>query len=237
MALLEPDSGEQEQEHAEGGGGQPTQGNRKRAAEDETVVASKRPRGTNSNTDLVGLLREGLEWYFGGNFRVRNKARGKMLVEVAAKGGLPLAVARCQQCGWGGFRHLKQSYAATLHKIASDDERKLGPWYVMQAQSDLGVCYADDDGVAKDEAEAVRWFRKAAEQGHSDAQAMLGLCYDNGSGVAKDEAEAVRWYRKAAEQGDSDAQYSLGVCYDNGSGVAKDEAEAVRWYRKAAEQR
>eukprot|EP01052_Picozoa_sp_SAG31_P065097 SAG31_NODE_23923_length_492_cov_2.320611_1_plen_71_part_00 len=51
----------------------------------------------------MGLLREGLEWYFGNNFRVRNEARGKMLVEVAAKGGLPLAVARCQQRGWGGY--------------------------------------------------------------------------------------------------------------------------------------
>ena len=59
-----------------------------------------------------------------------------------------------------------------------------------------------------DKAEAVKWYRKAAEQGHSDAQNNLGACYDEGDGVAVDKAEAVKWYRKAAEQGHSDAQYS-----------------------------
>ena len=85
-------------------------------------------------------------------------------------------------------------------------------------------------------AEAVVYFRKAAEYGHALAQYNLGNCYDKGKGVEKDYAEAVKWYRKAAEQGIALAQYNLGVCYDNGDGVAKDYAEAVKWYRKAAEQ-
>ena len=55
-------------------------------------------------------------------------------------------------------------------------------------------------GVAKDEVEAVKWYRKAAEQNDADAQNNLGVCYANGQGVAKDEVEAVKWYRKAAEQ-------------------------------------
>src|SRR6266481_5266799 len=91
-------------------------------------------------------------------------------------------------------------------------------------------------GVAKDEAEAVKWFRKAAEQNVADAQFSLGVCYANGQGVAKDEAEAVKWYRKAAEQNVADAQYNLGVCYANGQGVTEDDAESVKWFRKAAEQ-
>ena len=41
---------------------------------------------------------------------------------------------------------------------------------------------------AKDKAEAVKWFSKAAEQGHAVAQYNLGECYLNGCGVAKDEA-------------------------------------------------
>jgi TPR repeat protein len=90
--------------------------------------------------------------------------------------------------------------------------------------------------VAKDEAEAVKWYRKAAEQGNAGAQFNLGFCYAYGQGVVKNEAEAVKWYRKAAEQGDAFAQFSLGIRYANGQGVAKDEAEAVKWYRKAAEQ-
>ena len=91
-------------------------------------------------------------------------------------------------------------------------------------------------GVAKDGAEAVKWYRKAAEQGDAAGQYNLGTCYLNGNGVAKDGAEAVKWYRKAAEQGHADGQNQLGYCYHLGIGVAMDGAEAVKWYRKAAEQ-
>src|SRR5918996_236655 len=91
-------------------------------------------------------------------------------------------------------------------------------------------------GVAKDQAEAVKWFRKAAEQNLADAQFSLGVCYAKGQGVAKDDAKAVKWFRKAAEQNDARAQAALGVRYAKGQGVAKNKAEAVKWYRKAAEQ-
>ena len=99
-----------------------------------------------------------------------------------------------------------------------------------------GLCYENGRGVNQDYTEAVRWYRKAAEQGDADAQWSLGLCYENGQGVNQDYTEAVRWYRKAAEQGDADAQRFLGLCYENGRGVNRDCAEAVKWYTKAAEQ-
>ncbi|MBQ3239938.1 MAG: sel1 repeat family protein, partial [Akkermansia sp.] len=104
------------------------------------------------------------------------------------------------------------------------------------AQFNLGVCYENGWGVPKDAAEAVKWYRAAAEQGYADAQFNLAQCYRNGRGVPKDEAEAVKWYRAAAEQGYADAQFNLAQCYMNGRGVPKDEAEAVKWHRAAAEQ-
>ncbi len=88
----------------------------------------------------------------------------------------------------------------------------------------------------KNYTEAVKWYRKAAEQGYADAQCNLGYCYKQGNGVTKDYAEAVKWFRKAAEQGDAVAQLNLGNCYYNGNGVTQDYAEAVKWYRRAAEQ-
>ena len=88
----------------------------------------------------------------------------------------------------------------------------------------------------KNYTQAVKWFRKAAEQGDAAAQNNLGSCYYNGHGVTQDYYEAVKWYRKAAEQGDADAQYNLGVCYERGQGVTQDYYEAVKWYRKAADQ-
>ena len=42
-----------------------------------------------------------------------------------------------------------------------------------QAQYNLGVCYAKGNGVTKDYAEAVKWFRKAAVQGHQNAKKVL----------------------------------------------------------------
>jgi len=43
------------------------------------------------------------------------------------------------------------------------------------AQFNLGVCYANGDGVAKDAEQAVLWYRRAAEAGHTDAQFNLGV--------------------------------------------------------------
>jgi len=90
--------------------------------------------------------------------------------------------------------------------------------------------------VIVDYVEAVKSYRKAAEQGSADAQNNLGVMYNNAWGVTQDYAEAVKWYRKAAEQGLASAQNNLGVMYNNAWGVTKDDAEAVKWFRKAAEQ-
>lgn len=104
------------------------------------------------------------------------------------------------------------------------------------AQSKLGLRYLTGEGVAKDEAQAVKWLRKSANQGFAEAQYDLGLAYAQGRGVDRDDAQAVAWYRKAAEQGYGRAQINLGSMYRNGRGVAKDETQAVMWWRKAAEQ-
>ncbi len=100
------------------------------------------------------------------------------------------------------------------------------------AQLCLGYYYV----VTKNYTEAVKWCRKAAEQGYANAQFELGGFYLYGVEVAQDYTEAVKWFRKAAEQGHTGAQYHLGVCYFQGEGVAQDYTEAVKWYRKAAEQ-
>lgn len=90
--------------------------------------------------------------------------------------------------------------------------------------------------MSKDEIEAVKWFRRAADQNHASAQLALGHRYYTGEGVVQDYAEAVKWYRKAAEQGKALAQDNVGNCYYKGEGVLQDFVEAVKWWHKAAEQ-
>ena len=69
--------------------------------------------------------------------------------------------------------------------------------------------YYGQNGKPQDYAEAVKWYRKAAEQGYARAQYNLGVCYGNGKGVPKNRAEAVKWFRKAAEQGHERAKENL----------------------------
>ena len=100
------------------------------------------------------------------------------------------------------------------------------------AQCGLGKQYERAVGVAQDNAQAVLWLRKAAEQGNIAAQVELGVVFDN----MQDYAQAFTWYSKAAEQGNARAQYNLGLCYLNGEFVSKDTARALDFFRKAANQ-
>jgi TPR repeat protein len=53
--------------------------------------------------------------------------------------------------------------------------------------------YNSGEGVPRDNAEAVKWYSKAAEQGDANAQYNLGLMYNSGEGIPRDDAEAVKW--------------------------------------------
>ena len=104
------------------------------------------------------------------------------------------------------------------------------------AQYNLGVVYANGQGVPQDYKEAVRWYRLSAEQGFAHAQTNLGLMYSNGTGVPQNHKEAVRWYRLSAEQGDASAQKNLGVMYAKGTGVLQDYALAHMWFNLSGSQ-
>src|SRR3989304_2531361 len=58
-----------------------------------------------------------------------------------------------------------------------------------EAQNNLGVCYEKGKGVAKDSAEALKWYRKAAGQNDANAQSNLGFCYAKGQGVPTNSVE------------------------------------------------
>jgi len=79
--------------------------------------------------------------------------------------------------------------------------------------------YAEGKGVERDDAEAVKWFRKAAEQDYASAQNQLGMMYEQGRGVPRDYVKATEWYRKAAERGYGGAQNNQAIAYALGQGV------------------
>ena len=69
-----------------------------------------------------------------------------------------------------------------------------------EAQFILGGMYVTGVGVPQDAAEAVAWYRRAAEQGHARAQYNLGGMYRQGRGVRQDAAEAHMWLTIAASR-------------------------------------
>jgi TPR repeat protein len=104
-----------------------------------------------------------------------------------------------------------------------------------QARYLLGRMYEEGDGVTKDSATAVKWYRLAAESGHATSQRRLAGAYYKGLGVQKDDAQALRWLQRAANNGDSRAQKQLAVGYEFGiGGLPRDAKLAQQWRERAA---
>jgi TPR repeat protein len=129
----------------------------------------------------------------------------------------------------------------------------------------LGLMYQKGRGVAKDAAEALRWFEKAAAGGYARANDAIRALRHQASaqkraapappaapkeivstdlqlarryrgGTAAERAEALKIYQRLAETGNGTAQLSLGDMYRDGIGTAPDPAQAVAWYERAAQQ-
>ena len=70
--------------------------------------------------------------------------------------------------------------------------------------------------TARNDAEAVKWYRQAAEKNLPLAEYYLGRMYADGRGVPRDEREALQWFRRAAEQNIPLAQLELANSYLSG---------------------
>src|SRR5262245_41056432 len=55
-------------------------------------------------------------------------------------------------------------------------------------------------GVPQNHAQAIKWLRRAAEQGHQAAQSNLGFAYRDGEGVLQDYVQAHMCLNLAAAQ-------------------------------------
>jgi uncharacterized protein len=131
--------------------------------------------------------------------------------------------------------HIREEIKAAKLSVAIARVRASANQGDPDAEFELALIYDRGKGVPKNDAEAARWYQKAAEQGHAMAQANLGNMYLLGQGLPQDDAKALYWNQKAADQGDIIGEASLGYLYFNAVGVPRDYAKAVLWYRKAAD--
>ena len=87
--------------------------------------------------------------------------------------------------------------------------------------------YYEGQGIPQDYAEALKWYRLAAEQGEALAQFNLGIMYNNGEGVLQDNVMAHMWYNIASANG----HYKAGEWRDERAGLmtpaAIEQAQAM----------
>lgn len=101
------------------------------------------------------------------------------------------------------------------------------------AQYDMGYVYERGYGVAENEAMAINWYTKAANNGHLKSMKRLGSLY-----LQKDPNLAISWWGKAARTGDVQSMTNLGYIYAYGiadrNDFSTDYAKSLYWYEMAA---
>ncbi|KAF6262013.1 hypothetical protein COO60DRAFT_1268419, partial [Scenedesmus sp. NREL 46B-D3] len=95
------------------------------------------------------------------------------------------------------------------------------------AQNNMGRAYQSGEGVPKDAAVAVSWYKKAADQGYGVAEFNLAVLLRNGAaGVPQDHAAALQLARRAEQHGVAEAS-GLQVELEPSCGVAAAKMRAL----------
>lgn len=128
----------------------------------------------------------------------------------------------------------RAAYREKDYRTALSEWTPLAEQGNASAQYYLAIMYHKGRGVPRDDAEAHRWYRRAASQDHQRAQYNLGIMYAKGQGVSRDYVKAANWYRKAARLGYAKAQYNLGLMHLRGRGGARNPALTYKWLSLAA---
>jgi hypothetical protein len=127
--------------------------------------------------------------------------------------------------------------------------------FLRQQAAEAAAALAQARAAASD-AEAVRFYKEAAERGNAEAQLELGLLYRQRRGIqeefrgktrfsidpkafdflfaSKMDQQAFRWIKAAADQDIAAAQYYLAQFYQRGIGAPRDSERAEELFAQAA---
>lgn len=124
-----------------------------------------------------------------------------------------------------------QDYKTAMTKYLKVANEKGGDRY---AECQVGIMYANGQGVQQDYAIAAKWYELAARHGNAFAAYDLGWLYLNAQGLPQDYAKAMEWFGRAAGQGHAIAALNLGILYRDGHGTLPDLTQAAKWFQFAA---
>jgi membrane associated rhomboid family serine protease/cytochrome c-type biogenesis protein CcmH/NrfG len=138
--------------------------------------------------------------------------------------------------GEAGYEEAMWGYDALLAKNNQESVRWFSDAVRYQPKN---AEYWYDLGIANQRLgkmpDAMVAYRKAADQGNSDAQYYLGIMYETGGeNFPKDNAQALYWFRKAADQDNAEAQNSVAWTYATSSDPSiRNPSAALEFARKA----
>eukprot|EP00826_Nyctotherus_ovalis_P037279 TRINITY_DN3389_c0_g1_i5.p2 TRINITY_DN3389_c0_g1~~TRINITY_DN3389_c0_g1_i5.p2 ORF type:complete len:362 (-),score=90.03 TRINITY_DN3389_c0_g1_i5:1942-3027(-) len=112
----------------------------------------------------------------------------------------------------------------------------------LRAANNLGICYENGHGIAKDYAEAAYWYERAGRKGHLEAMVNAGFLYLKQGQITsnfKHYEQALKWLIQAnrvnegEERYEGDISYALGLIFFNALGTQRDLRAALRCFGKA----
>jgi len=98
------------------------------------------------------------------------------------------------------------------------------------AQFNLGSNYWNGLGVRRNHAEAFKWYRKAAAQGHGEAQYFVGYIYAVGRGAPKNHIKSYVWWSMAKIQGHTKASPDMFIKGMSQRKIVQAQALATKCY-------
>ena len=114
----------------------------------------------------------------------------------------------------------------------------------VHAQCELGLLYIEgNNGIEKDPAVAVQWFKLAAAQNDTESLHQFAVCLAYGEGIEQNYDEAAKIWRELSKKsqeypkGHPGCQCSLGSLLITKEYTGYDLKEGLKWLRKAAEQK
>ena len=120
---------------------------------------------------------------------------------------------------------------ATINELIQKAQATNSP----RAYEEIARMYLNGKGVQKDMAQALIYYRKAAELGSVHAQACVGVMYYKGYDVSKNIKMAKQYLLPAADRGSIEALRNLGwMCFNGDYGFLAGKGKAFDFWMKAS---
>ncbi|MBT3884017.1 MAG: sel1 repeat family protein [Rhodospirillaceae bacterium] len=149
------------------------------------------------------------------------------MVQRIILSALALLLLFSQPAAAADFEVGMAAYNAKDYRAAFGEWKPLAEQGHAEAQFNLGILYAEGQGVAADKNEGIRWWRRAAELGNVDSQIYLGAMYYDGLDLAKDYPRSYMWFKIAADSGDQQASNLRRVVADFMTSAQKTKARRL----------